>query len=392
MPDNPYKLTGNTAQELQRQMQMQMDEMYQDRIGGALLGDVFAIPEDETLTLTVGDTLSKTDNTLDVALNATGGLQSTATGISVKPKSGGGLATDSSGLYIAGTAYGFGTVTPSSGTSCVADTLNDTLTITGSNGITVTGTASTDTIDIKPGGSMTIGVGGAGVDYSLTFDGESNDGVMTWMEDEDYFQFADDINLGGATNYVKISDTDGNMTWGGTYKKKLTMRPSLNAGKIAGAGKPTAVAIGAHSGYSLPVYNNDNEELFFRDYVPGRWDGASDITVSAICCLAAAEDVGDKFKLQLSWANKETASGAISASTTDVTAEQAVATGRSAQYSIYKLEFTIDWDLPATDVAASDHLAFRLYRIASASPAISDEVIILDVIVTYTVDKVFKTV
>jgi hypothetical protein len=42
-------------------------------------------------------------------------------------------------------------------------------------------------------GQVFIGNGAAGVDFSLTFDGETNDGVITWMEDEDYFQFDDDI-------------------------------------------------------------------------------------------------------------------------------------------------------------------------------------------------------
>lgn len=35
--------------------------------------------------------------------------------------------------------------------------------------------------------NLTIGIGAAGVDYALTFDGETNDGLITWMEDEDYF-------------------------------------------------------------------------------------------------------------------------------------------------------------------------------------------------------------
>jgi len=109
-----------------------------------------------------------------------------------------------------------------------------------------------------------------------------------------------------------------------------------------------------------------------------------------ICCLAAAEDSGDKFKLQLSWESCATSSGAISTSTTDVEIETTVAVGRTAQYSIYKVDFTVDWDLPATDIAASDHLAFRIRRIASAAPPISNEVIVLDCIISYTVDKVFK--
>jgi hypothetical protein len=43
------------------------------------------------------------------------------------------------------------------------------------------------------GNNIEIGAGTVGVDYTLTFDGETNDGVITWMEDEDYFKFSDDI-------------------------------------------------------------------------------------------------------------------------------------------------------------------------------------------------------
>jgi len=42
-------------------------------------------------------------------------------------------------------------------------------------------------------GNLTVGQGAAGVDYTVTFDGQDNDGVLTWMEDEDYFQFGDDL-------------------------------------------------------------------------------------------------------------------------------------------------------------------------------------------------------
>jgi uncharacterized protein YneR len=42
-------------------------------------------------------------------------------------------------------------------------------------------------------GNFTIGHGFTDVDYTLTFDGESADGVITWMEDEDYFRFEDDV-------------------------------------------------------------------------------------------------------------------------------------------------------------------------------------------------------
>ena len=46
------------------------------------------------------------------------------------------------------------------------------------------------------GTSLTIGDGTSGTDITVTFDGETNDGVITWMEDEDLFKFSDAINVG----------------------------------------------------------------------------------------------------------------------------------------------------------------------------------------------------
>jgi hypothetical protein len=51
----------------------------------------------------------------------------------------------------------------------------------------------TERMKITSTGDITFGSGVAGYDQVLTFDGETNDGVLTWMEDEDYFQFSDDI-------------------------------------------------------------------------------------------------------------------------------------------------------------------------------------------------------
>ena len=43
------------------------------------------------------------------------------------------------------------------------------------------------------GTSITIGDGTSGTDLTITFDGETSDGVLMWMEDEDHFKFMDDI-------------------------------------------------------------------------------------------------------------------------------------------------------------------------------------------------------
>ncbi len=43
------------------------------------------------------------------------------------------------------------------------------------------------------GNTLTFGAGTADTDITVTFDGETSDGVLYWMEDEDHFKFADDI-------------------------------------------------------------------------------------------------------------------------------------------------------------------------------------------------------
>ncbi len=56
------------------------------------------------------------------------------------------------------------------------------------------------------GNTLTFGAATAGTDITITFDGESNDGVLKWMEDEDYFEFSDDI-LVASTERLQFRDT-----------------------------------------------------------------------------------------------------------------------------------------------------------------------------------------
>jgi hypothetical protein len=68
------------------------------------------------------------------------------------------------------------------------------------------------------GTALTIGDGTAGTDIAVTFDGETADGVLTWMENEDYFKFSDDIlmnsterlNFGDTGTYI-FQSTDGQL-------------------------------------------------------------------------------------------------------------------------------------------------------------------------------------
>ena len=56
------------------------------------------------------------------------------------------------------------------------------------------------------GNTLTFGAGTAGTDITITFDGETSDGVLKWMEDEDYFEFSDDI-LVASTEKLQFRDT-----------------------------------------------------------------------------------------------------------------------------------------------------------------------------------------
>ena len=58
------------------------------------------------------------------------------------------------------------------------------------------------------GTSLTLGDGTAGTDITVTFDGETNDGVIIWMEDEDHFKFSDDIVI-DSTKKLYLFDEGG---------------------------------------------------------------------------------------------------------------------------------------------------------------------------------------
>ena len=195
------------------------------------------------------------------------------------------------------------------------------------------------------------------------------------------------VGDGGVTDYMKINDT-GVISLFGDAKRELTLRADLDYTTVTAQGKPTQANIGIFHGYSMPIYNNDNEELFFNENVPGRWDGASDITFHVMVALASAEDVDDTFKFQFSW-NQTGETDVVSAGAYDTTDEITVVDG--TQYATYMLEFTVDYDIDAGDVMIThDDIAGRLRRVASAGTEIDGEIIVLDWHTHYIVDKMFK--
>ena len=191
----------------------------------------FGADSDTTLTHTDGTglTLNSTsklcfqDTGTFIYSNADGDLDLSSDGTndnSIKLESAGGVTIDanntgSAGIIVLDAQYG-GIVSFRDGGSAFGQILNS-----GSDFIVKSTTSDKDLIlqgsdggvgitaakfDMSAGGVLTLGGGVDGIDYSITFDGNAADGVLTWMEDEDYFQYSDDI-LMATDEKVQFRDT-----------------------------------------------------------------------------------------------------------------------------------------------------------------------------------------
>ena len=99
-----------------------------------------------------------------------------------------------------GTAYSARQSSFSDGDTIDAADSNDEfdaiLSAFGTSGHTHDGTAGEGgNVTALRGHALTFGLGTSGTDIVLTFDGETSDGVLSWMEDEDQFKFDDDVQI-----------------------------------------------------------------------------------------------------------------------------------------------------------------------------------------------------
>lgn len=104
MANLPQPINANNLEELKKQVTRLMKDLYEDRIGGAELGDVFGMSGD-VLALNLSSTsgMAKSGGYLGVLPDPNGGLQTSADGLKVKLADS-SLALSSSGLRATGTA------------------------------------------------------------------------------------------------------------------------------------------------------------------------------------------------------------------------------------------------------------------------------------------------
>ena len=193
-------------------------------------------------------------------------------------------------------------------------------------------------------------------------------------------------------NYFKV--TDGVVSLAGTAKGKFHTRPQIDIMHQIAHALPTEVTIGGvYKGFSFPIYNDDNEEIFFREHTPHRWDGVSDITVRVLTCLANTEDVSDSFRFKLMW-NHMVSGQPVPASGTSkaVNVDQTILTGRNAQYDPYLLSFTMDYDADGVgdEIKDGEEIGIRLYRIGtSGTSEVTNDIIVLDWVTEFQTDKMY---
>jgi len=212
------------------------------------------------------------------------------------------------------------------------------------------------------------------------------------LNEDGTFTFRDTTTFGDASNYTEVNSS-GVHSLVGTAKRSLVLRPALDFEEVNKANAPTAVTVGScFHGFSMPVYNDNNEELFYRQDGPRRWDGESNPMAKVTVCLADTEDADDSFKLEYSWNHicQTTIGARVPSSSHDITKEITIEANATIQYSTYLATFLIDYDIePATPLIACDVLGGRIRRLAADGTDIDNELIVLDHVVEYTVDKMF---
>ena len=92
------------------------------------------------------------------------------------------------------------------------------------------------------GTAITIGDGTAATDIVITVDGETNDGVITWMEDEDYFKIQDDLVM-NSTERLYLFDPGGEYLSGDGTNLTITSGGAINLTAVTDVVFPANVGV-----------------------------------------------------------------------------------------------------------------------------------------------------
>jgi len=91
------------------------------------------------------------------------------------------------------------------------------------------------------------------------------------------------------------------VTLEGDARVWIEFRPELDFDIVKKNAVPLSYVRGMLSGFELPIWAADDEELFFDICIPNRWDRTSTSHIHLDCFLIDAQDDGDDFRLQIAY-------------------------------------------------------------------------------------------
>ena len=245
-------------------------------------------------------------------------------------------------------------------------------------------------------GTLVIGDAEAGTDHALKFDGQSSDGTLQWMEDEDYFKFLDDVLMNG-TERIYFNDTNTSLVYANsgdldlytpankTLELQTAVYQDLNISGALLVGNPTAtpgtdqykdstgadvgietyafaVDEGVHGGFELQHDYKEGTNLVFHVH----WQG--------IAAPTGTDNV--QWRITYIVARDDTV---LSAATTIDSPDTAIDT----QYKNYRTDFSA---ITGTNFKIGDQFMFSLFRVAATGDAYAGDALIYTAGVHYQID------
>lgn len=212
----------------------------------------------------------------------------------------------------------------------------------------------------------------ADTDVLIQFIGTTNSGQFSWMEDEDYFIFADAVRVGDSSNYLNIA-SDGTITMVGTAR--VTNHLTMTTQDLGvGSSPPTAIFIGNYAGKSYTIGDDSIVSIKPQHDI----DETADIAVHVTWAIneAYATNSGE-VQWQLDWSLTPAAGGeALDAPTHSGTIKSGdIDIPATAKHLVHTTSLIID----AANYAYDDVLGIQLSRVAidgGNDPAAAEPVIV----------------
>ena len=231
--------------------------------------------------------------------------------------------------------------------------------------------------DITMGDVLTFTSTESGV--QLIFDGQSNNGSLTWMEDENYFMINNNTMMSGAmklylrdtSTYISSNDAnyldldaptgirlgclttiDGNLRSANSDIVRYYHLPLTAVNPGASGATWTSASANNLSGWQL---NAAGETLEFQADVHDDWTGGDDIIVEINFALLDAGSASDTVDLKLVCYYK----GVGDTVTKTQTVEVATVTD-GTQNKMYKVTFPVEYDYAGNNIDKGDQMCFIL--------------------------------